>query len=448
MKKKFYIWASIFAGIVVIAAILLIIAARHQNMQSGGNGFLSAPKIAKLQPNAFGKLNASTTEQGNGQGALAAAAGTPVSSTNAQNESVAAAAGTAGAGIAQRLIPYRPYEYVYAGGELPKIPKQMNVYERNLLANNNNTGEGMIGVLNNLGFGLADLTSFKNAGINSFTITQDQPYGYAITVSVPDQSVSVNINWQEWPHPSPILGANPLASNSRASIPNDDKILADANAFLKEHNINVNLYGSPEVLKNSWPPIMSPQGSASQENSASQGKSAGAPGMPYYRPQSAEVVYPLKIDGGEVYMQGGNKTGLTVSYDFASGKVSGVQGLDSQNYKGSLYGLETDAQKIIAQALGSNGTPNKNVQSLKIDLGTPFLTYEQMWNYTNYQNNEIFVPSLVFPVQNAPQGYYGPKFVLVALPEDIFKNSGINKVIEPMAPGFSPAAQGAASPNN
>lgn len=455
MKKAYILYGSIVIILIIIASALIVQRSREKkaNLLSINTSSMS---IQKMAPGAFGTLNANPNNNSN-----------PISPSQSEiqsNEDMlspdvsmpASVSGSAGLKNSMAIMrPYYPYKYVYAGKDLPEIPKQMDVYEKVANANRSAALQAA-GILSNLNFGVANLSSFDSAAVDSFTINQDQQFGYSITVDVQNGTININRNWQQWPDPlAQCNGDQTCIQNNRikiGDIPSDDKIIAVTNSFIKEHNINTKLYGQPEVSKNWRIPYDSASPAAKSQ---------------IYLPEIISVTYPLQMNGNDVYASGGNKAGLTVNYDIRFNKVDSLYGLSAQNYESSAYATETDPKILIkyaeggeqnsggpiiynnqgiaqsAPGVGSVVQPNAKLET--VDLATPFIAYEQTWNYQNSQNKEIYVPALVFAVTNVPQNYYGPKAIVVPLIKDILEgNSNNPPIMHPMS-NSAPASGSAAA---
>jgi hypothetical protein len=202
----------------------------------------------------------------------------------------------------------------------------------------------------------------------------------------------------------------------------DSEIIKIAQDFIKAHNINLSSYGEPEVT-DTWRVEYEKMADKSQ----------------FYIPESANVLFPLKVNGNFVYDEGGLKTGMNLSVDYRQKKVSGAGNITSQTYQASNYAAETDAAKIIkvveqggywgnpypvpmTKISGAPETiPQPEVKELEIQVGTPIMEFVAFSNYSNNQTNYLFVPSLIFPIINATQdaNYYYPKNIVVPLAKEL-----------------------------
>ena len=50
-----------------------------------------------------------------------------------------------------------------------------------------------------------------------------------------------------------------------------------------------------------------------------------------------------------------------------------------------------------------------------LELGTPTKSLIRFNRYANNVNEELLIPALIFPVTNAPENYYGSRFITVPL---------------------------------
>ncbi len=415
MKKKFYIWAGILLALILIAAIGLAFTLKRQSKNNSLSEKSNLEAI-KLGPDAFGKLSLSA-KPASSSAAPAVSNSQPSAFSRQESAAGGSAAGGSGTATGGIMRPYFPYKYVYVGGKIPAIPSIMDVFEK--VAVQTPVASEAAKALKTFGLGLVNLSSFANSQASGFTLIQDEKYGYAITVDLKDGTVSINKNGQ-WPDTSckfecP-LGVQMQNSPTGQGSPNarfdSAKIISAASAFLQEHGINLSAYGKPEVSQNRGVvPYM-----VNAEPSAPSAPFGIA--TPIYANRNATIVYPLMINGMETY-SGTGKAGLNVDYDTEASKISGVYGLELQRFESSPYELETNVDELIKYAENSVGFGN-NPKEITVDLATPFIAYEQEFNYSNSESREIYVPCLVFAVKNAPSDYYGPKYVLVALPKDNF----------------------------
>lgn len=134
--------------------------------------------------------------------------------------------------------------------------------------------------------------------------------------------------------------------------------------------------------------------------------------IPYY-PDSEQVLYPLVVNGQNVYDTNGNQIGFTVEVNVRYNRVANVYGLDTESYQSSAYDAITNTSTIITAAETSPSypiiyntmndiAPNGGATGNKIityNLGTPTMGYAQIYQTdSNGQSAQFLVPAFIFPV--------------------------------------------------
>jgi cytochrome c biogenesis protein ResB len=195
------------------------------------------------------------------------------------------------------------------------------------------------------------------------------------------------------------------------NIPEDKLLIKISNQFLNKYKINMNSYGAPEV-DNNW---------KTYYNQAQEPDK--------YIPQTITVVYPLIINGQSVYDESGNKTGPRLNINIKSMQVESLWGISSNNFESSLYDIEYETKKLIniaeqggwKQYYHNNEPEGKKIE---IGLGQPIIEYVKIYHYDTKDNtnNELLVPSLIFPVIDVPENeYFWQKYIIVPLIKDLLK---------------------------
>jgi len=418
MKKTLFVGGSV-AVLLLAVLVGLSIYGNYKNKSKGLLSFGTDVLITRTGEKAFGSLATLTAASGQGGG---------TSMAPTANSKSMLAYGMGGGG--DMAIPYEPlsYKYVYKGDSLNLSSDKLEVLKRQMP-----DLSSIASSVNSFGLGLVNLDSFGNSKVQSVTIGQDK--GYNIYMDLVNGMVSINGYFDPMPlatssnvsTPSAIMcikegppcGPPPI---SESDIPDDGTLISIANQFLSDHGITTTAYAAPEV-----------QNQFRVQNKMLLQKN---PIAQVYWPQYIEVVYPLQVDNGEVYDEGGNKTGLMVSIDISSKKVTSVSNLSTLNYQASSYDAETDDSRIVsvAEKGGLYGyVGDSNAKTVEIDLGTPTQQYVQMWDYSDNTSQQILVPSLIFPVQNPPaEGYY-QQFVIVPLIKDILnRGNGVGGPVKIM----------------
>ncbi|MBI4127443.1 MAG: hypothetical protein HY459_00080 [Parcubacteria group bacterium] len=299
------------------------------------------------------------------------------------------------------------YRYAYKGEPLSLPSTEAKVLKR---IKGNTLGSQLTGFLNRSGLGLLNFGSFSNPSVQSFQINEERDFGYSIFVDLNEGAISINENWQRWPHPEAECQDEACFERYRVKegdIPADEVLINLANRFLADHGIPTEFYGEP-VVNNTW----------REEYLRASDKAS------FYIPDFATVIYPLKIDGQEVYDEGGFPSGISVNINVRSQRVSGLWGLTTQNYQSSLYGAETDVDRIleIASRGGFRMYPyeDPSAKIVEVELGTPKEALVRVWTYEANLGNELLVPALIFPVTKAPEGEaFYTKDVVVPLVKEV-----------------------------
>ena len=298
------------------------------------------------------------------------------------------------------IPPYIYPEYTYTGGEINLDQSQVEVLRKKSKIE---YASSFAGFLETFGFGLADLSAFDNTRIQTINLVQDKEFGYTIFINLDEGIISMDMNWLKWPQQQ-------LENQLRESdILSDEELIKITNQFIGEHRINMGSYGQPEV-ENTW------RGDYVIAKAESR----------FYAPEIISVLYPLLIDGKQVYEQWGGKVGVRINVNLRYKRVSGLYNLSFQDYESSKYEAETDASRIIK--IAERGGLNmyyyimEGVETTKIELDTPIQAYMIFWKYdeTSRSNQILFIPALVFPIKNLPaEGYYYQKNIIVPLAKEL-----------------------------
>lgn len=354
---------------------------------------------------AFGELSAGNTVDAYGRGG-----GAPeMAMSNPRPQS----GGGGDASMDQKmLVAPEMTEYTLKfDGELPALTaEQIEVFKRQKGISSADVST----ILGSFNTGLMDLGSFAGAKTDMVTFYQDAPYGYMVTVAFREGAISMNANWEKWPHPESSCMDEACYQRYRikiGEIPADETLLSIAGDFMDAHNVDLAQYGEPEV-DNMW-----------RVNYEAADNKAD-----YYIPEVARVIYPQLVDGKPVYDESGTKAGISVGINVREKKVSDVWGIMDQKYLKSDYPAVTDASLVTAylnnfgklsQGWMQEGT---KVTQAEITLGTPEIAFVKHYTFENGVSDELIVPALVFPVTNVPAGtYFYRDSITVPLAADILK---------------------------
>lgn len=348
--------------------------------------------------------------------------------------------GTADAKMVSGIMPpfeFKNYKFEYKG-ELSVGSSSAEVLRR---IKTINTGVDAGSLLASLNFGPANLSSFSGMAMQSASFIQKEELGYNINISFDDGSVSIGQNWEMWPAGK--CGSDQSCFDAQRvkyeEVPSDADAIAIAESFVKDHGINISMFGAPEV-NNFW----------RTSYDAAPDKAS------YYLPETVDVVYPLELDKLGVYDEySGQKQGLVISVHVKTKRVASAYGLTTQAYESSSYESETDTKKILsyAEVGGINSYRSEGAKTETLELGEPTRGFIRYYNYVSIasaslgnRNEELLVPALIFPIKNIPKD--DPNFyrtsVIVPLVKEVLderlKNSGGGPVRILMEDGASAGA--------
>jgi len=452
--EQFSVWRLftgkfVYAGI--LGTILILVAAGWFANKQGISNLTPTPKPqvvsfqkTTLKENAFGSLfsqgDGSATAQdlsaefGRGGGGSASTPATPQSQSLAAPEKMGLGNGGGGgvaisgqAGSSIGMPYYIPeYKFVYKGGEFDLPGEKVEVLRRK-------TGldglGGLESILNTLGMGLIDLSSFGSLKLQNLTLSDESNLGYLVNIDFQNATISVSENWSYW---EPFERDN-IKQLQRSDIPPDEKLIEITNNFLRDHGVSTQNYGQPEVDNNFRVGIME------------QAKTSADIALYPYIQDVVQVIYPFLINGQMVYDESGNKNGLYVSINLKAMKVSGLGNLTSQSYESSIYDAQTDKQKIISAA--ENGGVYgqsyyaQNSKVVEVELGAPQLGYSNIWNYQNGKSTQLLVPALIFPITKVSSeiSYFYQKNIIIPLAKEFFDRNNDIPVPLPMPLEAKPA---------
>lgn len=304
---------------------------------------------------------------------------------------------------AKMIAPYpmTTYSYVYEG-ELPTLSPSVAVYKRITAG----TTVPYSALAKSLKLGNIDLGSFDGMSMDSVTFSQNKSFGYQMTINLRESSVSLDQQWNQWPQSKCTTDACFQAERVKLSdVPSEDQLIAAANAFIKDHGIDMTHYGTPSVDMQ-W---KRDYDAAPSKNDA-------------WIPDQMRVMYPVMIDGQAVSDQSGMPYGISVNVHTKLRKVVSVYGLMSRDYAKSEYAGVTDAKQITEylsklDQYGWAPEPGTKVQKATVTLGTPVMGYSVYYKYEADTTYELLIPSLTFPIQDVKGGeeYFYRRSVVIPL---------------------------------
>jgi len=421
-KSKFR-WTNMFmspvlkpAGLVIGGVLLaLIITVPIILNQSGGvvenikgvNDFFVL-EITESKDEAFGKLSLDGGESQLAtapEGVVTDGRGGGGVMMSAESDSTAQKIGMP----APEYMEQINYEYKYTGEDFTIDEQEMAVFQR---IKDSKAGTGVAAYLSGLNFQGLDLSKFKNAKVQNFSIVEDKENGYMVSVDFINGMVSVYKNWARWE-----ISVARRESLKMSDIPSDSSTISIANKFLAQYGVDITKYGAPKVQKD-W------------LNYSEQSVDAEI-----WVPDTLSVIYPSLINGEPVYDMGGRKTGINVSVDIVNMKAVGIWNLTSRQYKSSMYKVETNTNSILEVAKNSNNrysfdNPDKVIT---YELGTPERIMMQYMKYEKGGSVEFIVPALKFPVVNASEeGGYQQQNIIVPLTKELLEEQSRQTGFIPM----------------
>jgi len=377
--------------------------------------------LRRVAKSAFGRISLSTSDN--------TATPSYSNATAAEEKAVAVssvAAGTSPAGMESgnnamsmdsKMMPpyeYPVFKYIYKGDAIVQDQETVDVYKR---IKSSFGGQEIADYVTRLDYGMIDMKKFKgSASISNLTLNEEREFGYTLNINMTENAISLYPNWLKWSRLDSSCRDEACFASYRTKfedIPDDEKLINIANAFLDEYGIDKNEYGKPIV-----------QDGFRQEYEKAADKSL------VYLPEEISVVYPYKISDFESVDESGNPTGLYVSINIRQARVSSLNTLTPKNFEVSAYDAITDSAKIITLAEQGGSYPSYFDEGAKkiveISLGSPIKVLARQYNYnqTSGQSEEFFIPALSFPVINISdnQVYFYRKNVIVPIAEGMQNN--------------------------
>lgn len=390
----------VLGGAVATLAIALPVIYASSTMPSKimKNSFTAGTRVVKAEANAFGPLLA-------------------VSTQNSYESAVApraTSAGTGSGGVAMDAVVdkrvssliynpvYTNYHFSFSG-ELPELLPSIEVLRRE---NGMDAAQQYAGVFQKLNLGIFDLGSFRQPYVQSFSLAEDRSFGYQINVDALNGTVSIMQNYQKWT-PSRSISCNGDTCNdpnqiSYDQIPEDSKLVAAADAFLKEYGINMSSYG-PGAVDSRWKIGYL----AAEDRSA------------FYIPNVQTIMYQLQINDKPAYEEYGEPVGVRVTVNVIDMKVIGVDGIMTKTFSASSYGGETSSDRIKALVeKGRTAVYADATKTVEAEIDGVESGYMRKWQYNekNGTSYELYVPALIFSIKNAEElqkeGLYQNKIII------------------------------------
>lgn len=383
-------------------------------------------EVTETGPKAFGELadgtaGTMTRDQSGGGGGMGMGGGAAISATPPAAPIPAATTADVDEAATNAAVPetdakmiapgpdypWTVYDYVYEGEPIELTDDSVGVLKRKLAA----TLPSASRFIESFNFGLMDLDTFSNVGLDSFSVSQKGQNALTIFVNLIEESLSINQNWSTWNHPESRCTTEACYQQYRikaSDMPADDVVFGIVDDFIKAHNINMEAYGEPRIDKY-W--LQQPAGSD------------------IYYPEILNVVYPFNIDDQLVSDDSGNSVGLNIGVHVKERKVASVWNLMSQSYEKSDYPAVKDSAKVLEFLKRTDNyytdiPEEQAVNRVTVKLGTPTKTLLQYYKYdpARSTSENLLVPALLFPVIEKPanEPYFWRKAVAVPLAQELF----------------------------
>ena len=217
------------------------------------------------------------------------------------------------------------YTYSYSGS-LPLAPENLTVYKKK---NGVSDILPITTLLANFSLQNFDLSAFQNTQISNISFIENRDYGYSVNIDFSNLSLSLAENWTKWPQPKcDQNGCETQKPLTEKDALTDDELDRIGKTFLTKYGIDTTLYGKPKVTKNT---MMLSDRSDSTPN----------PSIKTETPEQYSLVYPLLMDGKEVYEEYGGHKGISINIDTRTKLVRSMYGLEKQILESSFYTTPT-----------------------------------------------------------------------------------------------------------
>ncbi len=273
------------------------------------------------------------------------------------------------------------YEYVWEGIQ---IPEDLLVYEHET---NWGFSDQLWGILSVLDIDSIDLDMFEDLSVESISLKQKNGY-------------RININSKKWHVDIIWNGNNDLNRNEYDNFDLDDvmskdQLVSNVNKFLDEYNIDISDSYNEIVLDDSW-----------KENLHKSSERA-------YIPKTARLVFPIDLEGYEVYDLWGKPEGLQVAYNMVTDKVTSFGPLKSIYLKAFESNMYSSIKPLVDKI------NSKNWQSMDKDITVQLenakLVYTSMYRYDQGRQIQYYVPAVYFDTNTESQDIWLPDSMVLPL---------------------------------
>jgi hypothetical protein len=382
-EKKFSFFISrlvyTLGGAFATLAIAVPILYTGSNLTSDvmENSFTAGTRVVRAEANAFGPL-------------------VPVSLNASVGESDRAGGGAMGMGgdatkMSATSFMYNPeyvnYKFTFAG-DMPELQDSVEVLKRE---SGMDAAKQYAGILQKIKLGIFDLGKMMNAHVQNFSLAEDRDKGYVVNVDMVGGYVSISENYSKWYSTRPMIDCpNGFCVDPNRitidEVPEEGRLVAIADSFLREYGIDVSAYGAGKV-DTRWR-----IGYERAENKSE-----------FYISHIQTVLYQLMIEGKPVYEEYGEPMGIRVNINTKEMRVASVDGIMTKTFSGSSYVGETDETRLRTiiekgrMAVYAEPTKTVDVELQNVEEG-----YMRQWKYSENDgtSSEIFVPALIVEVKD------------------------------------------------
>ncbi len=319
--------------------------------------------------------------------------------------------------IAPDFIEYPSFAYIYEGDDLTELVAgldKVDVYKRVKSQYNN---PSLLNFITNMGSDLINLKKFNDnaSKVSYFSINEEKEFGYVLSFDSNGGGISLYQNWQYWPQFGNECRDEACFARYRfnyTDLISNEEAVSIAENFLNNFGIDRNTYGEAAVNYDFH-----------QIYEASENKSE------LYVPEETTVIFPILIEGKEVKDESGQAYGLYVNVNSRHKKVSGLNNLLPNRYEVSAYESFNDPEEIkrLAEQGGLNFYKDPYAtKEIKVYLGTPTLILSRQFQYgEGYDNSELFVPALSFPVLRLSEEtqFFYQKNIVIPLVKDLINQN-------------------------
>jgi hypothetical protein len=250
----FYLMSQMKTAYPVIAkktTVSQALAIHHVEKQAFGSLIAASAGSETAQVNAQAVRSSASAAGSISAGAASRGAGTGYAAGGTVS---LGATGTSAAGMAPapdiRVMPpiqNTAIEYVYTGDPVELKDATLDVMKYIPAPIPADSVDQVLGGLN---LGVMNLASFPNANVTDFSLSQDTPFGYQISVSPKNGLVSIDQNWTQWQSAYPNCRDEACMQATQlkpSDVPSDDALIKIADDFLAAHHIDRSAYGAGEA---------------------------------------------------------------------------------------------------------------------------------------------------------------------------------------------------------